>query len=121
MPHRRLMLAVALLSLGAASCLGDSTTSDSGPPVVVITSPTTEVVSGTVTIKAEAVDESGVDAVAFFVDDTKLVELRVEPYQYIWSSTSVPDGQHILKVTAKDFGGNTATATKSITVDNTPN
>jgi hypothetical protein len=120
MSRRPFILAIALLSAGTLSCLGD-TISDSGPPVVVITSPSTERVSGTITIKATVVDESGVDAVAFFIDDAKLVELRVEPYEYIWASTSVPDGQHLLRVTAKDISGNTTVATRSMTVDNTPN
>ena len=120
MSRRPYILAIALLSAGTLSCLSD-TISDSGPPVVVITSPSTERVSGTITLKATVVDESGVDAVAFFVDDAKLVELRVEPYEYLWNSRSVANGQHVLRVTAKDIGGNTAVATRSMTVDNTPN
>jgi hypothetical protein len=120
MPRHPFILAIALLSAGSASCLSN-TISDNGPPVIVITSPSTERVSGTITIKATVVDETGVDAVAFFVDDAKLVELRTEPYEYIWASTSVADGQHILRVTAKDVAGNSSVATRSMTVDNTPN
>jgi hypothetical protein len=117
---RRLTVAAALLAGASLGCLSTNIT-DNGAPVVVITSPSTDQVSGVVTIRATVVDDRGVDAVAFFIDDNKLVELRVEPFQYIWASTSVPDGNHLLKVTAKDINGNTTTATKLISVDNNPN
>ncbi len=120
MRHRPLF-AAALLALGSSACLGGNNFTDTGPPVVVITSPSSDRVTGVVTIRATVVDDIGVDAVAFFVDETKLVELRVEPYEYIWTSTSVPDGQHLIRVTAKDVSGNSTVATKTIQVDNTPN
>jgi hypothetical protein len=118
---RPLLTTAALLALGASACLGDVSPSDISAPIVVITSPSGDVVEGLVTLQATVVDDVGVDAVAFFLDDTKLVELRFEPYLYLWPSRSVPNGQHRLKVTAKDLSGNSTVVTKMIQVDNSPN
>lgn len=121
MPRPRLALAAALAVLGSTSCLGGDEFTDTGAPVIVITSPAGDRVTGQVTIKATVVDDIGVDVVAFFVDETKLTEVRIEPYQYTWPSSSVPDGQHVIRVTAKDAAGNSAVATKVVQVDNSPN
>lgn len=120
MPRPRLALAAALAVLGSTSCLGGDEFTDAGPPVIVITAPSSIQVSGTVTIRASVVDDIGVAAVGIFIDQTKLTELRNEPYEYSWASTSVPDGQHTIRVTAEDVSGNSALASKVIQVKNTP-
>ena len=37
-----------------------------------------------------------------------------------WNTTTVADGAHTLSATATDRAGNPATATRVVTVDNTP-
>ena len=119
-PFRRLSF-VALLATGALSCgFGTSPTSDTTPPVVVITSPAGTTVSGTVTFSAEVIDDTGVANVVFKVDDKTIAEDGLAPYQTTWASNTASDGTHRLSVTGFDVTGKTTTTSKSVTVSNNP-
>lgn len=114
------ILLTALVAFGAG-CLGSETV-DQSTPVVLITSPSGTVVTGTVRFSATAVDDYGVEKVEFFAGETRLAEDLAEPYEVQWNTLSHPDGDIQLRVVATDLSGNTGQAAKTVTVNNaTPN
>jgi hypothetical protein len=91
---------------------------DTVPPTVSITSPTNgAVVSGSVTVSAQATDERGVMGVRFQVDGLNLgSEYTTAPYATTWNSASAAPGPHVLRAVARDAAGNTATALVTVMV-----
>jgi chitodextrinase len=116
------------LTAVARDAAGNTTTSsgvavtvDNGAPSVAITAPTSgATVSGTVTVSANASDNSGVVGVQFRVDGTNVgAEDTTSPYSLSWSTTTVGDGAHTLTAVARDAAGNTTTSIGvTVTVDN---
>ncbi|MDX1981392.1 MAG: Ig-like domain-containing protein [Bryobacteraceae bacterium] len=94
---------------------------DVTPPSAGFTNPTNGgVVSQTVTISATASDNMAVVGVQFKLDGNNLgTEILSPPYQFSWNTTGVSDGSHTLAVVARDAAGLTATATITVTVNNT--
>jgi len=90
---------------------------DTTPPVVAITSPTSGAVfsPGEVTIIATATDtQSGVASVQFAVDGVALgAPHTTPPYQQVWTSTV---GNHTVRATATDGAGNVAAASNTVSV-----
>ncbi len=107
--------------LGLGACFGDPTASDGSAPIVVITSPTADVVSGTVTFSANVVDDFGVASVQFLAGSALLLDDRAPPYETPWGTVNFADGPILLRVIARDIAGNESQVTKNVTVDNTPN
>jgi hypothetical protein len=113
-------------SSGVESISGDfafqtSNTSDTTPPTVSITSPAVgAVVSGTVTLSANASDNVGVTSVQFQVDGANVGSaLASSPYSMSWDTTSASNAIHILTAQAWDAAGNVGTAVGvSMTVSN---
>lgn len=93
---------------------------DATRPAVTMTAPTSATVSGTVTVAANATDDTGVVAVQFLLDGSALgAELpggSSSSYSTVWDTTGTADGTHSLTAVARDAAGNSATAT-SLTVD----
>ncbi len=93
------------------------------PPVVAVTSPTTNSnVAGTaVVLAATATDNRAVTGVQFRVDANNVGgEALTAPYMLIWDSTAVANGQHTLTAVARDAAGNaTEAAAVVINVQNT--
>jgi len=114
----RLLPAVLLTFAG---CFGNTDAADTAAPIVVIISPAGTRVTGTVTFSAGAVDDYGVETVDFYAGNVHLLEDRLEPYEVLWGTLNLPDGDIQLRVIAKDFAGNTAQAAKTVTIDNDPN
>jgi YVTN family beta-propeller protein len=77
-------------------------------------------VSGTVQLSASASDNVGVTDVKFYVDNstTALGTAAASPYSSSWNTTAVTNGTHTVKAVARDAAGNTATSTRTVTVDN---
>ncbi len=86
---------------------------DTAAPTVSLTSPADgAIVSGTVTITAQASDDVGVTGVVFLLDGAPLqAEFTAPPYSLAWDSTTVSDGPHALAARAHDAAGNQATST----------
>ena len=88
-------------------------------PTVSITEPTDqEQIMETVDITADASDDVGLAKVEFYADDAKLGEATSSPYTYSWDTSTVQDGEMIVKVIAYDTIGQTAEASVYVTVTN---
>ncbi|MDO8538148.1 MAG: Ig-like domain-containing protein, partial [archaeon] len=100
-------------------CEEDGNCVDTIPPVLVITYPSQgQTVSGTITVTADANDNDRVMNVRFFIDNVaKFIDFN-PPYAFTWDTTDVVDGNHTIKVVAKDAAGNTTTKTRDVFVDN---
>ena len=106
--------------LAAVACFGTTDESDGSAPVVVITSPTANTVSGSVSFAATVVDDFGIEEVEFFAGDESLLKDRLPPYEVQWSTVNFPDGPIQIRVIARDYAGNSSQAAKTVTVANAP-
>jgi len=112
----------------AAGNVGRSTVTvnvlnDTVPPSVALTAPVAgAVVSGAVSLQADATDAlSGVARVEFYADALLVGTSTAAPYVATWSTTVVADGLHALTARAIDRAGNAATsASVSVQVRNNP-
>ncbi|HZS24751.1 MAG TPA: Ig-like domain-containing protein [Gaiellaceae bacterium] len=86
--------------------------SDTTPPTVALTAPSPgSVVSGTVTVSANASDNVGVVGVQFTLDGAALgAEDTSAPYSISWNTATVSPGSHALSAVARDAAGNSTTA-----------
>ncbi len=81
---------------------------DAKLPHVSILSPTdgsVAIVGTPLQISADATDDSGIDRVEFYLDDTLLTVKRASPYQVSYPLKATL-GAHTVKVTARDSAGN---------------
>jgi hypothetical protein len=93
---------------------------DTTAPTVAFTSPAAgATVVGTVAITADAADNVGVASVAFSLDGILHTTDTTAPYSATFISDGVANGAHTWTAVARDAAGNSATATRSITVNNT--
>jgi hypothetical protein len=94
---------------------------DNVAPAVAITAPAAgAMVSGSVTITANASDSSGIAGVQFLLDGAPLgAEDTTAPYSAVWNTAAAADGSHTLAAIARDAAGKTMTsASVSVSVDN---
>lgn len=101
------------------------TLADRTAPTVSISTPANNAtVSGNITVRANASDNSGgtgVDKVEFLLDGTVIHTDTSSPYEFTWNSKSVSDGSHTLVARAHDRASPANVRTSSnitITVDN---
>lgn len=94
------------------------TTGDTTPPTVSVTAPTDGgSVSGTVTVSANATDNTSVASVQFQLDGSNLgAPVTQGPYSVAWDTTTAVVGSHILSAVATDSSGNTAQSSISVNV-----
>jgi thermitase len=94
---------------------------DTTPPTVSLAAPLSgATVSGSISVQANASDDTGVASVTFSVDGVSQGIASAAPYNFSWNTASVANGSHTLKVMASDAAGNTASAQISVTVSNGP-
>jgi glucose/arabinose dehydrogenase/fibronectin type 3 domain-containing protein len=94
---------------------------DTTPPTVEITRPSPgSIVSGTVSISANASDNVQVASVSFFIDGIQIgVADTSAPYAISWDSSLVMNGSHSLTANARDGSGNQVVSSAvSVTVSN---
>jgi len=93
---------------------------DTTPPEITITNPTSGSVSGSVTITTEATDDSGAAnlTLSIYVDNTLLATGSGGTLSTTWNtkSKSVTAGTHTIKATATDKAGNTNQTTVTVEV-----
>ncbi len=81
-------------------------------PTVAITYPGhQEVVSGTITVTADATDDVGVTKVEFVVEGTIRETDTTAPYTYTWDTTQDTNAWHLLSAVAYDDAGKSANHT----------
>lgn len=117
-----------LLAVSDTTCvptdLGDNcnTPTDTTPPTVSLTAPTNgSTVTGTVTVAANATDDTGVTKVEFYDNSTLLNTSTTAPYTASWDTTKAPNGNHVLTAKAYDAAGNIGTDTSQVSVQNGDN
>jgi glucose/arabinose dehydrogenase len=91
-------------------------------PSVFITAPVAGIVSGTVSITANASDNVAVTGVQFLVNGVNLdAEDLVAPYSVSWNTTALINGPFTLTAIVRDAAGNSAiSAPIGVTVNNAP-
>ncbi len=106
---------------GAVRRISSSGGGDTTPPTVSIVTPAGGVsVSGSVTVSATAGDNVGVAGVQFKVDGVNSGnEIPSPPYSFVWNTTTVANGSHVLTATVRDAAGNVTTSSPvTVTVSN---
>jgi hypothetical protein len=94
---------------------------DSGPPVILIRTPTPGVtISGTQTVSVQATDDTKVTQVNLFVDG-KIFGTLAQPvlsgyFDFAWDTTLEHNGTHTVMATAYDAVGNATTASITVTI-----
>jgi len=110
-------ITIIVLSIFTTCLFG--ATKDTTPPTVSITNPKDNaVVSGVVTIKVDASDNSGIAKVEFYVGDSKLGEDSSKPYEYSWDTNKIKDGTYVITVRATDGAGNKNSKNIKVVVKN---
>ena len=92
-------------------------------PAVSLTAPSSgaDVSGSSVTLTAFASDDVGIQSVQFQIDGTNLGSaITSAPYTTTWNSTGVSDGTHTITAIVTNVVGAQNSATKSVTVENTP-
>jgi hypothetical protein len=93
--------------------------SDTTKPIVDIRIPVTgATVKGAVTVSANATDNDRVTKVEMLVNGAVSVTDLVAPYSFSWNTASLANGIYTLGAKAYDPTGNNATATITVTVNN---
>lgn len=88
-------------------------------PVLAITAPGSgAIVNGTVTITANAVDNTGISKVEFYFGDTLIATDVTAPYSASYDTTKVADLKYTIRVRAYDRGGNTKEDSISVSTSN---
>ncbi len=94
---------------------------DTTKPTVTILSPADgTTVSGTVSISANAFDNTGIKKVIFKIGTQKIGQDLTAPFQQAWDTTAFADGAHTVKAIAVDLANNRKTAKVIVTVNNAP-
>ena len=80
---------------------------DNTPPSINIIYPQNgDTVFGSVEINAIASDDNDIETVDFYFDSDSIDSDNNSPYSCFWDTTTIPDGEYLLKATASDFSGN---------------
>ena len=93
----------------------------SSGPTVQLTSPASgSILSATVTLYTTVASSQPITSVAFFVDNAVIGSpLSAPPYMTSWNTATVPDGQHVISVSATDSLGNVGSSVPvTVNVDN---
>jgi thermitase len=96
-----------------------STTADTTPPAVAITSPAAGKVQskGSVTVTTSASDNSGAAGITqrLYIDGALVTTVNGASLSYGWNLNKVAAGSHSLKVVANDAANNTSSVTTLVT------
>src|SRR4029077_8904672 len=86
---------VAIVTVNNAANIG---------PIVQLTSPSNgSIVSATISMYAQVGSSLPIQSVVFFVDFVQIgASITAPPYIISWNTTTVPDGQHTITVSATD-------------------
>jgi thiol-disulfide isomerase/thioredoxin len=76
------------------------------------------VLTGSVVLSVEAIDNRAVAAVEFLLDNATLARLNTAPFRYAWDTRGTSDGAHLLSVIARDAAGNESRIDRWVSVLN---
>ncbi|MGB9081709.1 MAG: Ig-like domain-containing protein [Desulfuromonadaceae bacterium] len=94
-------------NIGQSSAVTVTVVNDTTPPAVSLTTPANSaVVSGTVTVSANASDNIAVSKVEFYENGVLLFASNTAPYSFSWNTSSVTNGSYTLVAKAYDTTGN---------------
>jgi thermitase len=80
---------------------------DTDPPSVTILSPEDgSTVSGAIMVSVSAADDVALDLVGVTIDGKVLATKSVPPYDFLWDTAGVVDGEHEVVALASDISGN---------------
>ena len=117
--RNKILFSTALLPLTACGALVEPDTPDASPTISITSPAKDERVRRIVAVSASAVAAGGsVTSVQFRLPDGNSVTDREPPFSTIWDSTTVPDGAHMIRVTATDDQGATGAAETTLLVAN---
>lgn len=107
---------------GASAPASVTTPADTTPPAVSVTSPSNgTLLSGLVTLAANATDAVAVDHVDFLINNSVVGSDNTAPYGVTWNSATSADGAVTITARAVDTSNNAAvSAGVNATLDNTP-
>ncbi len=93
---------------------------DTEPPYIRLTSPADWAqVAGAITVRAQASDNRGVTNVDFIIDGLTAESDSTAPYEFIWNTSTFPNGNHTLISSARDSAGNyTLSNMVTVIIDN---
>jgi len=97
----------------------DNVIPDTTAPICTITSPANgATVQGTTTISAFTNDNVGVTKVQFYVGGSLIGTTLASPYNIVWDTTKVANGNYTIQVEAYDAAENMGTSEITVTVNN---
>lgn len=110
-------------NISARSKAASATTSaiSSGPSVSITAPNNGAVVSGTITVSANATDSAGMSNVQFQIDGANLGNAINGPgpsYSTSWNTATAANGNHTVTAIATDINNNTASASVGVVVNN---
>jgi len=105
-------------NIGTATAVSVTVQNDTTVPTVSLTAPSAgATVSGSVTVRATAADDVGVQDVQFRLDGQNLGAADTSaPYEVSWDTRSATNGTHQLTAVARDAAGNTRTSSPAASV-----
>jgi thermitase len=91
---------------------------DTTPPVVKIDNPSAGTVSGQVSVRVSASDNSGAAGIAesLYIDNALVATGKGGALAYTWRTRQFTKGAHTVTAVAKDAAGNSASASVTVTV-----
>jgi len=119
--------AILIVSLALAACGGSSSGNNNrqpppdtvSPNVSAVTVPAGSTLNRTVTLTATASDAGGVAEVRFLLDGALLGSDTTSPYSFDWDTSSLADGDYVLRAEAEDTAGNIAQSSEvTVTIAN---
>ncbi len=96
-------------------------TVDNTPPRIAITKPNVTSLRSIEYVEVNATDGtgSGISQISLYIDDSLEYTSSSNKFEWAWDTTKFSNGNHQLKLIAKDFAGFTTTLTKNYLVNNT--
>lgn len=80
---------------------------DKTPPTVTVSSHYSgQTVGEIVTIKVQTDDNEGISKVEFYVNDELTLTVLKSPFEFLWNTTEVEDGDYVIKVISYDTSDN---------------
>lgn len=94
---------------------------DTQVPSLTVRNPSAgSIVSGLISVEADAVDASGISRVEFYVDDVLKRSATATPYKYDWNTDASAEGIYTLRTVAVDLAGRSVAEQRQVEVYRAP-